>query len=148
MAFKPSSSSDEMVENHDINVTPLVDVMLVLLIIVMVAAPLATVNVPVDLPSSSAKPQPQPNEPFYLTVQEGMVLTLGEDQVVTLDELSYALNNALPSKEERIYLRADKELVYQDLMNVMNTLVNSGYTQIALVGEEVTPQERKVELGS
>lgn len=148
MAFKPTSSSDEMVENHDINVTPLVDVMLVLLIIVMVAAPLATVNVPVDLPSSSAKPQPQPNEPFYLTVQEDMVLTLGEDQVVTLDKLSYALNNLLPSKEERIYLRADKELVYQDLMSVMNTLANSGYTQIALVGEEVTPQRREVESGS
>lgn len=148
MAFKPSSSADEMVENHDINVTPLVDVMLVLLIIVMVAAPLATVNVPVDLPSSSAKPQQQPDEPFYLTVQKGMVLTLGEDQVVTLDKLSYALKNTLSSKEERIYVRADKELVYQDLMSVMNTLANGGYTQIALVGEEVTSQVEKVESGS
>ncbi|MDN3617146.1 TonB system transport protein ExbD [Vibrio gallaecicus] len=134
MAFKTSSDSDEMAENHEINVTPLVDVMLVLLIIVMVASPLATVNVPVDLPSSSAAPQPQPNEPFYLTVQKDMSLTLGESDVVTLSALKPALDSALQGKDKRIYLRADKDLNYQDLMKVMNALVKAGYGQIALVG--------------
>ncbi|MDN3681204.1 biopolymer transporter ExbD [Vibrio tapetis] len=136
MAFRPNSNSDEMVENHDINITPLVDVMLVLLIIVMVAAPLATVNVPVDLPTSSAKPQPQPDEPFYLTVQQGLILTLGEEKEVSLAQLPLALDTQLMDKSKRIFLRADKNLTYQDLMTVMNTVVAAGYSHIALVGEE------------
>ncbi|MFB9214131.1 TonB system transport protein ExbD [Vibrio sinaloensis] len=140
MAFKTSSDGDEMVENHDINVTPLVDVMLVLLIIVMVAAPLATVNVPVDLPSSSAEQTPPPEKPFYLTVQKNLSLTIGEEQSVTIEGLKLALDSALNSSDQRIFLRADKELSYQDLMTVMNALVASGYSQIALVGVE-TPSE-------
>lgn len=70
MAFKTSQSGEDMAENHEINVTPFVDVMLVLLIIVMVAAPLATVNVPVDLPTSSASPTPMKDDPVYLTIQK------------------------------------------------------------------------------
>lgn len=136
MAFKTNSNNDEMIENHDINITPLVDVMLVLLIIVMVAAPLATVNVPVDLPTSSAQPQPQPDEPFYLTVQEGLILTLGEDKKVSLAQLPLALDATLTDKSKRIFLRADKNLTYQNLMTVMNTVVAAGYSHIALVGEE------------
>ncbi|CAM2809334.1 biopolymer transporter ExbD [Moritella viscosa] len=138
MAFKPNLNNDEMVENHDINITPLVDVMLVLLIIVMVAAPLATVNVPVDLPSSSAQPLPQPDNLFYLTIQKGLVLTLGEKQEVTLEQLPLALGTTLADKSKQIYLRADKNLTYQDLMTVMNALIAAGYTHIALVGEEKT----------
>ena len=64
------SSGDELSENHEINVTPFIDVMLVLLIIFMVAAPLATVDVNVDLPASSAKPAERPEEPLYLTVKD------------------------------------------------------------------------------
>lgn len=139
MSFRLPSNSEEMIENHEINVTPLVDVMLVLLIIFMVAAPLATVNVPVDLPSSSAQPQPLPEQPFYLTVQKNKVVTLGEDKKVTLENLPQAIQEELPSKEQRIYLRADKQLLYQDLMSVMNILVAAGYTQIALVGQEQQP---------
>ena len=97
MSFRPPSNSEEMIENHEINVTPLVDVMLVLLIIFMVAAPLATVNVPVDLPSSSAQPQPLPEQPFYLTVQKNKVVTLGEDKKVTLENLHQAIQEKLPS---------------------------------------------------
>lgn len=140
MGFNVSSDSDEMVESHDINVTPLVDVMLVLLIIVMVAAPLATVNVPVDLPSSTAEQSPPPEKPFYLTVAKDLSITLGEDQQASIDDLKIALDNLLNNQEQRIYLRADKELSYQDLMTVMNALVGSGYSQIALVGVEA-PQE-------
>lgn len=136
MAFKRFSSPDELPDNHDINVTPFIDVMLVLLIIFMVAAPLATVSVPVDLPSSSAEPTPKPDKPFYLTVQEDLTLVLGEDQPVALEQLSQALGASLPDKEQRIFLRADQSLSYQNLMKVMNALSAAGYLQVALVGLE------------
>ncbi|GMM90491.1 biopolymer transporter ExbD [Vibrio fortis] len=139
MGFQTSSDSDELVENHDINVTPLVDVMLVLLIIVMVAAPLATVNVPVDLPSSSAEATPLPDEPLFLTVGKGLELTLGEDKTSTLEQLPFDLPLLIEDQNQRIYLRADKSITYDELMKVMNTLVRAGYSQIALVGLE-TPQ--------
>lgn len=139
MGFQTSSDSDELVENHDINVTPLVDVMLVLLIIVMVAAPLATVNVPVDLPSSSAEATPLPDEPLFLTVGKGLELTLGEDKTSTLEQLPFDLPLLIEGQNQRIYLRADKSITYDELMKVMNTLVRAGYSQIALVGLE-TPQ--------
>ena len=139
MGFQTSSDSDELVENHDINVTPLVDVMLVLLIIVMVAAPLATVNVPVDLPSSSAEATPLPDEPLFLTVGKGLELTLGEDKTSTLEQLPFDLPLLIENQNQRIYLRADKSITYDELMKVMNTLVRAGYSQIALVGLE-TPQ--------
>ncbi|WP_417606658.1 TonB system transport protein ExbD [Oceanimonas baumannii] len=136
MAFKRFSSPDELPDNHDINVTPFIDVMLVLLIIFMVAAPLATVSVPVDLPSSSAEPTPKPDKPFYLTVQEDLTLVLGEDQPVALEQLPQALGASLPDKEQRIFLRADQSLSYQNLMKVMNALSAAGYLQVALVGLE------------
>ena len=139
MGFQTSSDSDELVENHDINVTPLVDVMLVLLIIVMVSAPLATVNVPVDLPSSSAEATPLPDEPLFLTVGKGLELTLGEDKTSTLEQLPFDLPLLIEDQNQRIYLRADKSITYDELMKVMNTLVRAGYSQIALVGLE-TPQ--------
>ncbi|KAA8679513.1 biopolymer transporter ExbD [Vibrio gigantis] len=139
MGFQTSSDSDDLVENHDINVTPLVDVMLVLLIIVMVAAPLATVNVPVDLPSSSAEATPLPDEPLFLTVGKGLELTLGEDKTSTLEQLPFDLPLIIEDQNQRIYLRADKSITYDELMKVMNTLVRAGYSQIALVGLE-TPQ--------
>ena len=139
MGFQTSTDSDDLVENHDINVTPLVDVMLVLLIIVMVAAPLATVNVPVDLPSSSAEATPLPDEPLFLTVGKGLELTLGEDKTSTLEQLPFDLPFLIKDQNQRIYLRADKSITYDELMKVMNTLVRAGYSQIALVGLE-TPQ--------
>ncbi|MCG9630040.1 biopolymer transporter ExbD [Vibrio sp. Isolate30] len=139
MGFQTSSASDDLVENHDINVTPLVDVMLVLLIIVMVAAPLATVNVPVDLPSSSAEATPLPDEPLFLTVGKGLELTLGEDKTSTLEQLPFDLPLIIEDQNQRIYLRADKSITYDELMKVMNTLVRAGYSQIALVGLE-TPR--------
>ncbi|UPR54928.1 biopolymer transporter ExbD [Vibrio cyclitrophicus] len=136
MGFQTSSDSDELVENHDINVTPLVDVMLVLLIIVMVAAPLATVNVPVDLPSSSAEATPLPDKPLFLTIGKGLELTLGEDKTSTLEQLSYDLPLLIEDQNQRIYLRGDKSITYDELMKVMNTLIRAGYSQIALVGLE------------
>ena len=81
MAIRLDHGADELAEVHDINVTPFIDVMLVLLIIFMVAAPLATVDVPVDLPSSNAQPQQRPNKPVYLTIKADHTLAIGDDPV-------------------------------------------------------------------
>ena len=133
------SLDDELVESHEINVTPFIDVMLVLLIIFMVAAPLATVDVNVDLPQSTARPAPRPDKPLYLTVKEDLSLSLG-DEGVTRDRLDAALGAVTGNdRETRVFLRADRNVNYGDLMEVMNLLRRSGYLKIALVGLERLP---------
>ncbi len=123
----------------EINVTPLVDVMLVLLIIFMVAAPLATVDVKVDLPSSTAEPQPRPDKPIYLTVKADHGLTLGDDAVAK-EGLGPALDAATHGdKDQRIFLRADKTVDYDTLKQTTNALRDAGYVKIALVGLEGAP---------
>jgi biopolymer transport protein ExbD len=125
---------DDLVEAHEINVTPFIDVMLVLLIIFMVAAPLATVDLGVDLPASAVEPQPRPDQPVFVTVGPDLAIAVGEDTVVR-DALGGILDAATKGrKDERIYLRADKAVSYGDLMEVMNLLRNAGYLKIALVG--------------
>jgi len=125
-------------EISDINVTPFIDVILVLLIIFMVAAPLSTVDVPVNLPTSNASQQQRPDKPVYLTVQKDLSLSLGEDKVAQ-DALPAALDQLTGGDhDKRIYLRADTEVPYGDLMNVMNQLRATGYLKIALVGLEGT----------
>lgn len=129
-------AGDELQESHEINVTPFIDVMLVLLIIFMVAAPLATVDINVDLPAASATPQPRPDKPVYLTLKEDLSLSLGND-AVNRDLLGPTLDRlAEGNKETRIFLRADKTVGYGELMNVMNLLREAGYLKIALVGLE------------
>lgn len=130
------SQGDDLAENHEINVTPFIDVMLVLLIIFMVAAPLATVDVNVDLPVSNATPQQRPDQPVYVTVKPDKTLNIGNDDV-PLSRLGQALATVTENnKEERIFLRADKEVAYGDLMQVMNAMRDTGYLKIALVGLE------------
>ncbi len=135
-SLNAGAERDELQENHEINVTPFIDVMLVLLIIFMVAAPLATVDVNVDLPTSSAAPQPRPDEPLYETVPQDLSVTVGNEPVAHVD-LRDALDRFTGGdKEARVFLRADRSVAYGDLMNVMNLLRAAGYLKIALVGLE------------
>jgi biopolymer transport protein ExbD len=136
MAIHLDHGADELDEVHDINVTPFIDVMLVLLIIFMVAAPLATVDVPVDLPASAAQPQPRPGKPVYLTVKADLSLAIGDDSI-TAASLATALDTATgANKDERIFLRADRSVPYGAVMQVMNDLRAAGYLKVALVGLE------------
>ncbi len=130
---------DEMVESHEINVTPFIDVMLVLLIIFMVAAPLSTVDVPVDLPGSNAARVEVPKAPVYLTLQRDLTLSLGERPVAREDVAARldALTGA--DRDTRIHLRADATVPYGALMEVMNLLRAGAYLKVALVGIEVGP---------
>jgi biopolymer transport protein ExbD len=141
MAVRLDHGDDDLAETHEINVTPFIDVILVLLIVFMIAAPLATVDVPVDLPSANAQPQPRPTEPVYLSVKSDLSLALGEEPVAA-DTLAAALDaRTNGDKEERIFLRADKSVDYGSLMEVMNELRAAGYLKIALVGLEA-PEAR------
>ncbi|KQQ81167.1 TonB system transport protein ExbD [Aureimonas sp. Leaf324] len=133
-----SSDDDDSGEVSEINVTPFIDVVLVLLIIFMVAAPLSTVDVPVDLPVSNAQPQPRTDEPLYLTVQDDLNLVLGEEAIAR-EALGAAIDARTGgNRDERIFLRADAAVDYGDLMEVMNALRDAGYLKIALVGLENT----------
>lgn len=123
-------------ENAEMNITPFVDVMLVLLIIFMVAAPLATVDVPVDLPSNAAAPNPPPEEPVYVSVQADGRLYV-QEQAVALGELAAGVNLVTNGDvRTRLFLRGDKSVEYGTLMQVMNTLQKAGYGQISLVASE------------
>jgi biopolymer transport protein ExbD len=131
-------NDDDVSEISEINVTPFIDVILVLLIIFMVAAPLSTVDTAVDLPVSSAPQQPRPDKPVFVTLKSDLALTLGEESVAR-DALGAALDKATESDhDKRIFLRADKSVPYGELMKAMNLLRDAGYLKVALVGLEET----------
>jgi biopolymer transport protein ExbD len=138
MSVRLDHGKAELDEVHEINVTPFIDVMLVLLIIFMVAAPLATVDIAVDLPSSTAPPQERPPQPVFLTVKPDLSLTIGDDTVAR-DTLGDTLDRvAKGDKATRIFLRADKTVPYGDVMAVMNLLRAAGFLKVALVGLEAS----------
>lgn len=131
-----SGDGDDLDEAHEINVTPFIDVILVLLIIFMVAAPLSTVDVHVDLPVSNAKTAPRPDKPPFLTVKADLTLALGNDTVAPAN-LRHALDAVTNGdREKRIFVRADKAVPYGEVMKAMNLLREAGYLKIALVGLE------------
>lgn len=141
MAVSLKDAQDgDLGEVAEINVTPFIDVILVLLIIFMVAAPLSTVDVAVDLPVSNAQPQPRPDTPVFLTVKGDLSLALGND-AVPREALQAVLDQRTNrDREQRVFLRADGAVPYRDLMEVMNRLREAGYLKIALVGLEDTGQ--------
>ena len=132
MAAHLGSSKSDLQETHEINVTPFIDVMLVLLIIFMVAAPLATVDVPVDLPASNAAPHEKPEKPTYVTIQADLAVALGETPVKRND-LVGALDSQSGNKGRRIFLRADSAVPYGEMMAVLERLRAGGYFKVALV---------------
>lgn len=129
----------DLAENHEINVTPFIDVILVLLIIFMVAAPLATVDVNVDLPGSTATPAPRPETPLFLTLKNDLSLAIGNDTVPREAFAATLVGRTKGDRQTRIFLRADKAVGYGDLMEAMNLLRGAGYLKVALVGLETAP---------
>jgi biopolymer transport protein ExbD len=137
VSFRFSAADEgDLPVNHDINVTPFIDVMLVLLIIFMVAAPLATVDVKVDLPVSTANPSPRPDQPVFLTIEQSGRVTVN-DRPVSVAGIGAAVAKASgDDREQRIHLRADKTVPYERIMDAMNGLRSAGYLRVALVGAE------------
>src|ERR1700726_3527110 len=127
---------DDFAETHEINVTPFIDVILVLLIIFMVAAPLSTVDLPIDLPSSTATPQKKPDKPTYVSIKPDLAVAIGETPVKRVDLIN-ALDAAAMSNPERlVFVRADRTVPYGDLMDVLEILRRGNYRMklVALEG--------------
>ncbi len=138
----PGGGSKYTVEqNSEINVTPFVDVMLVLLIIFMVAAPLASVSVEVKLPTAVAPPQENPPKPVYISIQADDDVWIGDSRT-SIETIGEDLNTQIGTRnptEERIFIRGDQGVRYGRFMQVMNALQDNGYYSVALVGEDNAP---------
>ena len=136
MAIRLGHDGDGFAETHEINVTPFIDVILVLLIIFMIAAPLATVDVPVDLPATTAQKRERPDKPVFLTIKADRTLAIGDDPLPR-ERLAATLQTATNgNRDERIFLRADRAVSYGDVMEIMNALRSAGFLKVALVGLE------------
>jgi biopolymer transport protein ExbD len=136
MSVRLDHGDETLNEIHEINVTPFIDVILVLLIIFMIAAPLATVDISVDLPAANAERSARPDKPLFLTLKSDLSLTLDND-AVSRATLAAELDQATDGdKQQRVFLRADKSVPYGELMTLMNELRSAGYLHVALVGLE------------
>jgi biopolymer transport protein ExbD len=131
---------EDFAEAHEINVTPFIDVMLVLLIIFMVAAPLSTVDLPVDLPTSTAAPQKKPDKPIYVSIKSDLAVAIGETPVKRVDLVHSLDEMADVSKDKFIFLRADRAVPYGEMMDVLERLRAGGYGKIKLVALEGVPE--------
>jgi biopolymer transport protein TolR len=123
----------------EINITPMVDVMLVLLIIFMVAAPMMTVGVPIDLPKTAAKQLDSDQEPISISVDKSGAVFLG-DQPVAIDALIDAIGQQAQSTDDTIFLRGDGATSYGAVMQVMGELSAAGYTKLRLITEQAQDQ--------
>jgi biopolymer transport protein ExbD len=127
----------DFAETHEINVTPFIDVILVLLIIFMVAAPLSTVDLPIELPTSSAAvTQKKPDKPTYVSIKPDLAVAIGEAQVKRAELVRMLDATGDAGKDRFIFLRADRAVPYGELMDVLEILRAGGYTKIKLVALE------------
>jgi len=133
LADSELDDDSDFAETHEINVTPFIDVILVLLIIFMVAAPLATVDLPIDLPSSTATPQKKPDKPTYVSIKPDLAVAIGETPVKRVDLVRALDAMADSGKDHFIFLRADRAVPYGQLMDVLEILRAGGYAKIKLV---------------
>ena len=136
MSVRLDHGDETLGEIHEINVTPFIDVILVLLIIFMIAAPLATVDISVDLPAASAEPAPRPDKQLILTLKSDLSVSLDND-TINRAGLAAALDRATGGdRQQRVFLRADKAVSYGELMSLMDELRSAGYLHVALVALE------------
>ena len=134
----PSTDDDtaDMPELSEINVTPFIDVMLVLLIIFMVVSPLATVDLKIDLPAATARPEPRPDQALFVSLKADRSLYLGEAPVAR-EQLGARLDGATGGDRQRtVFFQADKQAAYEDVLAVMDGLRQAGYLKVGLVGRE------------
>jgi len=131
---------EEFAEAHEINVTPFIDVMLVLLIIFMVAAPLSTVDLPIDLPTSTATPQKKPDKPVYVSIKPDLTLAVGEKPIKRADLIATLDAEAESNPERLVFVRADRVVAYGDLMDVLE-LLRRGHYKMKLVALEGVPDD-------
>ena len=144
MAAKLSGSGGgkfDLGQNSDINVTPFVDIMLVLLIIFMVAAPLATVSIKVDIPPAIPNPNEIKKDPVFINVEQDNKVYIGAKET-SIDTLVYDITAALSvdsptPREEQVMIRANRYVPYEDFMTVLNTLQEGGYLKIGLIAEDL-----------
>ena len=139
MSVRLHHGDDQLDEVHEINVTPFIDVILVLLIIFMVAAPLSTVDLPVDLPSSTATPQKKPDKPTYVSIKPDLAVAVGETVVKRVDLVRTLDAMADSNKDHFVFLRADRAVPYGEMMDVLELLRAGGYSKIKLVALEGVP---------
>src|SRR5215218_1054115 len=139
LADSDLDDDSDFAESHEINVTPFIDVILVLLIIFMVAAPLSTVDLPVDLPTAAATPQKKPDKPTYVSIKPDLTLAIGEESVKRIDLIR--ILDAMPdaNKDRPIFIRADRSVPYGEFFGLMEILRAGGYTKIKLVALEGAP---------
>jgi biopolymer transport protein ExbD len=127
-------------QNSEINVTPFVDVLLVLLIIFMVAVPMATVAIKVDLPPATPPTNEKPKEPTFISIQKSGALYIADKQTSLeglAGDLAAKIGGANPA-DERIMIRADADVMYEDFMAVLNDLQTNGYYKVGLINEEIS----------
>ena len=131
--------ADNLDEKSEINITPFIDVMLVLLIIFMVAAPLSTVDVLVNLPVATARQEPRPQKPIFVTMKADRSLSVGET-AVRREKLISSIDVATKGdREARLFLRADKTVDYGDVLGLLDQLRAAGYLKVGLVALEAGP---------